>query len=198
MVSQTTRVRRAAAKLMRAAQGASFAQRRNGSCLRLAINGPHLRDPAALDGALRALDVACIEPRLPDGYGEGHALHYTAEIADCFGGAASVGEVVARLEAGGGLWHAQARQALLDASPLALRLTWELLRRAAPDGGAPLCWTEVNELEAAASARWAAEAPDAAAGAAAEAAAAEAPPRWEHASIDDVSDDALRRYLPAA
>ena len=82
---------------------------------------------------LRNVDIGCIEPRRAP-YGEGHALFYAPQIEECFGGAASVGEIVGRLGEGSSMWHAQARQALLDSSPLALSLTFELLRRGGDDG----------------------------------------------------------------
>lgn len=95
-----------------------------------------------LGRTVRTLEVACIEPREAE-YTEAHALYYADSIAECFA-EPSVGAILAKLEAGSSLWHAQAAHALRAASPLALALTHTLLREAARDQ----CWTDVLKLEA--------------------------------------------------
>ena len=96
---------------------------------------------------------------------EGHALFYLEQISECFS-APSVGGILARLDAGGSLWHEQAAHALRRASPLMLELTHELLTAAAVDQ----CWTAALRLEAELCTR-ALAAPDCHAGATALAAA---------------------------
>ena len=122
--------------------------------------------------------------------------------------------MAAALEGGGGAWHAQALERLKASSPLALHLSFELLRRAAASDD----WREVATLEAsvaAAALRSAdfgaglnelraakrallADAPDADDGAAAADGGDDAPPspQWEAASLDAVDEAAIASYLP--
>ena len=112
-----------------------------------------------LGRTLRNVDQACMEPRLHR-YDEGHALYYREQIAECFS-ETSLGAIIAKLQAGDSLWHAQAAHALSVSSPLAMTLTLEALNRAKD----ATCWTECLAMEASMSAKAVASA-DCAAGAA--------------------------------
>jgi len=177
---------------------------------------------------LRNVEIACIEPRRLPAYTEAHALYYLDAIAECFGGARNVADVLTRLQSGSTEWHGQAHAALEASSPLALSLTFAMLNRASAD----LCWTEVLQTEAAVSAT-AAGSPDCARGArglegakremvreaalldAADIDEAEddddeeeglelappsegAAPAWEHASLADVEATVLADYFAAS
>ena len=164
--------------------------------------------------ARRLVDETCVAPPAAAAeLDDSHALHFAAEIGECFG-QPSLAAVAAALEGGGGAWHAQALERLKASSPLALHLSFELLRRAAASDD----WREVATLEAsvaAAALRSAdfgaglnelraakrallADAPDADDGAAAADGGDDAPPspQWEAASLDAVDEAAIASYLP--
>ena len=137
----------------------------------------------------RRLDEVSLEVANSPRTSESDALHYSAQIDACFS-APSLTEIVSELERGASAWHEQVLAQLRASSPLALHLTFALISRAAAAPDAQ--WPRLLLDEAAATAAFTG-APDA--GVAAEA-DGDGVPAWEHASVEEVSDDDVRRYLP--
>ena len=90
---------------------------------------------------LRTIELGCIEPAWRE-YDEGDALYYAEGIAECFA-EATVASILAKLDAGGTAWHAQAAYAVRLASPLAAAATLHGIRHAATLD----CWAVALQAE---------------------------------------------------